>query len=86
VKSSTTPIRWPVLGLALQKNYISLYSSASGDSKPFACGYSARLGRARVSSKGVVTFASRRDLNLEALAEMITAIEAGVAAEKLTVT
>lgn len=62
VKSSTIPIRWPVLGLALQKNYISLYSSANGDSGPFAYGYSGRLGRARVSSKGVVTFASRRDL------------------------
>jgi len=86
VKSSTTPIRWPVLGLALQKNYISLYSSASGDSGPFACGYSGRLGRARVSSKGVVTFASRLDVNLEALAEMITAIAAGIAAGHLTVT
>lgn len=47
VKSSAAPIRWPVLGLALQKNYISLYSSASGDDGPFTCGYSGRLGRAR---------------------------------------
>lgn len=84
VKSSTVPIRWPVLGLALQKNYISLYNSASGDDGPFACGYSGRLGRARVS-KGVVTFTGRHDLNLEALAEMIAAIEAGLTSGVLTV-
>jgi hypothetical protein len=85
VKSSTAPITWPVLGLALQKNYISLYNSASGDGGPFTRSYTGRLGRARVSSKGVVTFTSRRDLNLEALAEMIAAIEAGLAARELTV-
>jgi hypothetical protein len=85
VKGSAAPIRWPVLGLALQKNYVSLYSSASGDDGPFTCGYSVRLGRARVSSKGVVTFTSRRDLNLEVLAKMITAIDAGLAAGELTV-
>jgi len=34
---------------------------------------------------GVVTFTSRRDVNLEALAEMIAAIEAGLAAGELTV-
>jgi len=39
-----------------------------------------------VSGKGVVTFARRRDLNIEALAEMITAIEAGIAAGQRTVT
>jgi hypothetical protein len=85
VKSSAVPIGWPVLGLALQKNYIGLYHSASGDDGPFTCGYSGRLGRASVSSKGVVTFTSRRDLNLEALAEMIAAIEAGLASGVLTV-
>jgi hypothetical protein len=85
VRSSTAPIRWPVLGLVLQKNYISLYNSASSDDGPFTCGYSGRLGRARVSTKGVVTFIGRRDVNLEALAEMIAAIEAGLAAGELTV-
>lgn len=85
VQSSATPIRWPVLGLALQKNYISLYNSARSDDGPVTCGYSGRLGRARVSSKGVVTFTSLSDLNLHALAEMITAIEAGLESGELTV-
>lgn len=47
-KSSTTLVSWPILGLALQKNYISLYSSVSGDGRPFTVGYTGRLGRARV--------------------------------------
>jgi hypothetical protein len=85
MKSSSVPIRWPVLGLTLQKNYISLHCSAGDDDGPFTCGYSGRLGRARVSSKGVVTFTSRRDLNLEALAEMVAAVESGLAAGVLTV-
>ena len=84
VKDSPTPVTWPVLGLALQKNYISLYNSANGDGPPFTCSYADRLGRARVSKKGVVTFATVRDTNLQVLSEMITAIEAGLAAGQLT--
>ena len=84
VQSSPTPVSWPILGLALQKNYISLYNSANGDGPPFTCSYAGRLGRARVSKKGVVTFATVRDTNLETLSEMITAIEAGLAAGQLT--
>lgn len=83
VKSPAGTVSWPVLGLALQKNYISLYCSASGGGRPFTAGYSGRLGRARVSSKGVVTFTSRDDVNLEALAGMIAAMEAGLAAGEL---
>lgn len=85
VKSSTALVSWPVLGLALQKNYISLYNSVSIDGRPFAVSYSGRLGQARVSTKGVVTFTGRGDLNLEALADMIAAIEAGLAAGELIV-
>jgi hypothetical protein len=85
VKSSTVPVSWPILGLALQKNYISLYNSVMNGGRPFSAGYSGRLGRARVSSTGVVTFTSREDLSLEAFADMIAAIEAGLAAGELIV-
>ena len=78
VKRSITPVSWPILGLALQKSYISLYNSVKDVGRPFPVGYSGRLGRARVSSKGVVTFKSRDDLNLEVLANMIAAIETGL--------
>ena len=84
VKGSPVPVTWPVLGLALQKNYISLYNSANGDGPPFTCGYADKLGRARVSKKGVVTFSTVREINLSTLAEMIAAIEAGLAAGQLT--
>ena len=85
VKTSAALISGPVLGLALQKNYISLYSSAYRDESTFSCAYAGRLGRARVSGKGVVTFGSRHDINLQALTEMITTIETGLAAGQLTV-
>lgn len=44
VKSSTILVSWPILGLALQKNYIGLYSSVSGDGRPFAVGYTGAWG------------------------------------------
>ncbi len=84
VKSSLVPVSWPVLGLALQKNYISLYNSANGDGPPFTCAYADRLGRARVSKKGVVTFSALRDTSLQALTEMIAAIDGGLANGQLT--
>jgi hypothetical protein len=84
VKRSPAPVTWPVLGLALQKNYISLYNSANSDGRPFTCAYADRLGRARVSKKGVVTFSALADVNIHALAEMIAAIASGLAAGQLT--
>jgi hypothetical protein len=84
VKRSPVPVTWPVLGLALQKNYISLYNSAYADGPPFTCAYAGRLGRARVSKKGVVTFGAVQDMNLQALTEMITAIEARHCLAKVT--
>jgi hypothetical protein len=83
IKSSPVPVTWPVLGLALQKNYISLYNSANGNGPPFTCAYADRLGRARVSKKGVVSFSTVREINLPTLAEMIAALEAGLAAGQL---
>lgn len=74
VKSSPAPISWPIVGIALQKNYFSFYSAAEGDGLPFTCAYASRLGRARVSTKGVVTFASLDEIDLQAFAEMVTAI------------
>ena len=34
VKASPAPVTWPILGLALQKNYLSFYSNAYGDGSP----------------------------------------------------
>jgi hypothetical protein len=83
LKSSPTPVTWPILGLALQKNYISLYNSANGNGPAFTCAYDGRLGRARISARGVITMTSLDDVDLQALAEMITAIETGLATGQL---
>ena len=84
VKSSDVAIVWPILGLALQKNYISLYNSANGEGEPFTCGYAGRLGRAKVSKRGFVTFVGPNDVDLRVLAEMISAIESGRASGEQT--
>jgi hypothetical protein len=83
VESSPAPVTWPVLGVALQKNYLSFYCSAYRDDSPVSCAYAGRLGRARVSAKGVVTFANTGDIDLQAFAEMVTAIAAGLASGQL---
>jgi hypothetical protein len=54
VKSSPAPVTWPVLGIALQKNYLSFYSSVYRDDSPFSCAYAGRLGRARVSPTHII--------------------------------
>jgi Domain of unknown function (DU1801) len=76
VRSSPTPITWPILGIALQRSYVSFYNNAHGGGQPFTCAFAGKLGRARVSTKGVVTFTGLDDINLQALAEMVTAIAA----------
>jgi hypothetical protein len=83
VKNSPVTVIWPILGIALQKNYLSFYNHANGDGPPFACAYAGKLGRARVSVKGVVTFTDIHDINIQALAEMVQAIAAGLESGQL---
>jgi hypothetical protein len=83
LKSSPAPVSWPILGLALQKNYISLYNSANADGPAFTRAYDGKLGRARISARGVITMTSLEDVDLQALAKMITAIATGLATGQL---
>jgi len=83
VKNSPGLVSWPVLGIALQKNYLSFYNNAHGDGSPFTCAYADRLGRARVSAKGVVTFTNTDDINLQVFGQMVTAIAAGLESGQL---
>jgi hypothetical protein len=86
VKSSDVPIVWPILGLALQKNYFSLYNCANREGEePFTRAYAGRLGRAKVSVRGFITFVGPSGIDLQALTEMITAIESGLKSGELTV-
>ena len=83
VKNSPALVSWPILGIALQKNYLSFYNNAHGDGSPFTCAYADRLGRARVSAKGVVTFTNVGDINLQVFGEMVTAIATGLESGQL---
>jgi len=57
---------------------VSFYNHAGADGPPFTRAYAGQLGRVRVSAKGVVTFTDIDDINLQALAEMVTAIATGL--------
>ena len=61
-----------------------LYTAPTATVRPFTCTYAGRLARARVSKKGVVILSALREVNLPGLAEMITAIEAGLASRQRT--
>jgi hypothetical protein len=52
VTSSPIPIKWPALGLALQKNYLSLYCPASNADGAFTIAYANRLGKIGLGSRG----------------------------------
>src|ERR1700754_882348 len=44
---SGTLVEWPVIGVALQKNYISVYVSVTKDGAPIVQSYAGRLGELR---------------------------------------
>jgi hypothetical protein len=46
IKSGKTTL-WPVIGVALQKNYISVYLSVTRDAKPLVPFYAGKLGELR---------------------------------------
>jgi hypothetical protein len=56
---------------------------ANGDGPAFTCAYDGKLGRARISDRGVITMTGVEDIDLQALADMITAIETGLATGQL---
>lgn len=59
-------VDWPVVALANQKNYISLYICALEDEKYIAEKYAAKLGKVSVG-KSCIRFKKLSDLNLEEL-------------------
>ena len=65
-------IDWPIIALANQKNYISLYICALEDGKYIAEKNKARLGKVSVG-KSCIRFKKLEDLNLPVLKEVIKA-------------
>lgn len=68
------PIEWPVIALANQKNYISLYICAVENDKYIAETHKKELGNVSVG-KSCIRFKKLEDLNLEGLKKVIKAAE-----------
>lgn len=61
---------WFLIGLARQKNYLSLYVNAAEDGAYLSRTYGPRLGRAKVGSASV-SFSSSDDVDLGVLDELV---------------
>ena len=68
IKSGKTSI-WPVVGVALQKNYISVYLSIAKDGAPIVDAYAGKLGETRAGNNNF-SFERYDDLRGEALTEL----------------
>lgn len=63
-------VTWFLVGLARQKNHVSLYVNAAEDRTYLAKVYGPRLGRTRTGSASI-SFTSVEDLDLDVLDEMV---------------
>ena len=61
---------WFIVGLASQKNYLSVYVSAAEDGVYLAKRYADKLGKVRIGSSSL-SFKRLADVNLEALVELL---------------
>jgi Domain of unknown function (DU1801) len=61
---------WFVVGLAAQKNYLSVYVSGAENGTPLAKLYAPRLGKVKAGSANL-QFKRAADLDLDVLAEMV---------------
>lgn len=64
-------VEWPVVGLALQKNYISAYFTPRVDGRPVTERYAAQLGASRMGENNF-SFISVAQLDAGALTELLT--------------
>jgi hypothetical protein len=69
IKSGKTTI-WPVIGIALQKNYISVYVAMTKHGLPIVHSYSGKLGELRMGRNNF-SFERFDDLNVTALSSLV---------------
>ncbi|HSW81018.1 MAG TPA: hypothetical protein VLG40_01350 [Candidatus Saccharimonas sp.] len=69
-KDPHTTVTWPVIGMALQKNYISMYVSVTKNGKPLVDFYADRLGYTRRGNNNF-SFKTFEQLDKAALEQMI---------------
>ncbi|HSJ72401.1 MAG TPA: hypothetical protein VLA29_12235 [Acidimicrobiia bacterium] len=69
-RSDKSGVEWFVIGLAMQKNYISLYVSAVEDGRYIAETYGPDLGKVK-AGKSVISFTSLDDVDSTRLRTML---------------
>lgn len=75
VRSSDQPVEWPILGLALQKNYLSLYLAVKYEGVTAASNWADRLGKVSVSKIGAIRFVSASNIEEQAFRTMLQTLE-----------
>jgi len=68
------PGKWPVVAIASQKNYVSLYVCAIDDGEYLAEKYKDALGKVSVG-KSCIRFKKKDDINVAALKKLLKAAE-----------
>jgi hypothetical protein len=63
-------VEWPVVGVALQKSYISVYFSVTKDGASLVESYAGRLGECRMGRNNF-SFVKFDDLNLAAVSALV---------------
>lgn len=71
VRPNGTEVEWFHVGLAVQKNYLSMYVNAVEDRQYLSEKYGASLGKVKVG-KASLSFKSVADIDLEKLRDLIT--------------
>lgn len=66
---------WPVVALANQKNYMSLYICATEDGKYLAEANADKLGKVSVG-RSCIRFKKLEDLNLDVVRDIVSALQA----------
>ena len=64
-------VQWPVIGVALQKNYISVYFAVTRMGQPVTDAYAGRLGELR-AGKGNFSFNRVDELDTDSLSRLIS--------------
>jgi hypothetical protein len=69
----TAKVEWPVVGVALQKNYISVYVTVTKTDTPIVQSYAGKLGELRLGRNNF-SFESFGDLNIAGVSSLVTEV------------
>jgi hypothetical protein len=64
-------VEWFLVGLAVQKNYLSIYITADEDGQHLSKKYGSTLGKVKVGASSI-SFAAVEDIDVEALTALLT--------------